>query len=192
MYIGGYNRAVVHHLVYEVVDNSIDEALAGYAKHIEVNLRRRQLRWSPMTAGAFRSAFTDGSIPTVEVVSPRSARAGKFEHNGRIGLQNLRRPARRGGERGQFRQRMDGDRGLPEGKLYQMAFERGIKSKSLTVIGEAAKVGHQGFVQARFDALPDTNFNHEHAGTRLRELAFLNAGVEIALRRRADVEARNF
>ena len=180
MYIGGYNARGLHHLVYEIVDNSIDEALAGFAKHVHVKIN----------ADGSCTVIDDGrgipvgihpteGIPTVEVVFSTLGAGGKFEHTEGSAYKTS------GGLHGVGASvvnfvsewmEIEISRG---GKVYHMQYERGIKSKDLKVIGQSTRSGSQVTFKPDTTLFPDVNFIHETLGTRLRELAFLNAGVEI-------------
>src|SRR5688500_4096673 len=82
MYIGGYNPRGLHHLVYEIVDNSIDEALAGYAKHVEVRINPDgSCTCTDDGRGIPVGIHPTEGIPTVEVVFATLGAGGKFEHN---------------------------------------------------------------------------------------------------------------
>jgi DNA gyrase subunit B len=180
MYIGGYNARGLHHLVYEIVDNSIDEALAGFAKHVHVKIN----------ADGSCTVIDDGrgipvgihpteGIPTVEVVFSTLGAGGKFEHTADSAYKTS------GGLHGVGASvvnfvsewmEIEISRG---GKVYHMQYERGIKSQDLKVIGESKRTGSQVTFKPDPTLFPDVNFVHETLATRLRELAFLNAGVEI-------------
>src|SRR2546423_5098828 len=82
MYIGGYNLRGLHHLVYEIVDNSIDEALAGFAKHIEVHINLDgSCTVTDDGRGIPVGIHPDKGIPTVELVLNSLGSGGKFEHD---------------------------------------------------------------------------------------------------------------
>src|ERR1043165_9424377 len=82
MYIGGYNPRGLHHLVYEIVDNSIDEALAGYAKHIEVRINPDgSCTVVDGGRGVPVGIHPTEKSPTVEVVFATLGAGGKFEHD---------------------------------------------------------------------------------------------------------------
>src|SRR5690349_20796744 len=81
MYIGGYNPRGLHHLVYEIVDNSIDEALAGYAKHVEVHIEPDgSCTVSDDGRGIPVDTHPDTGKPAGEMVFDSLATGGKFEH----------------------------------------------------------------------------------------------------------------
>ncbi|MBC7783372.1 MAG: DNA gyrase subunit B [Burkholderiales bacterium] len=181
MYIGGYNTRGLHHLVYEVVDNSIDEALAGYAKHIEVKI----------DADGSCSVTDDGRgipvgihpterIPTVEVVFATLGAGGKFEHNEQSAYKTSGGLHGVGASVVNFVSEWMEIEVARDGQVHHMKFERGIKTKSLEVIGKAEKTGTKVSFKPDSTLFPETDFVHETLATRLRELAFLNAGVEIA------------
>jgi DNA gyrase subunit B len=180
MYIGGYNPRGLHHLVYEIVDNSIDEALAGYSKSIFVKIN----------ADGSCTVIDDGrgipvgihpteGIPTVEVVFATLGAGGKFEHNDDSAYKTS------GGLHGvgasvvnfvsEWMQ-IDVSR---DGAIHHMEFARGIKSQDLKVVGKTNKTGTKVSFKPDPTLFPDVNFVHETLLNRLRELAFLNAGVEI-------------
>ena len=181
MYIGGYNARGLHHLVYEVVDNSIDEALAGYAKHIEVKIiADGSCVVTDDGRGIPVGIHPTEGVPTVEVVFATLGAGGKFEHNEESAYKTSGGLHGVGASVVNFVSEWMEIEVAREGKLYQMAFAQGIKSKDLTVIGAAEKSGTKVTFKPDATLFPDTNFVHETLLTRLRELAFLNAGVEIA------------
>ncbi|MGC4031173.1 MAG: DNA gyrase subunit B [Tepidisphaeraceae bacterium] len=181
MYIGGYNARGLHHLVYEVVDNSIDEALAGHAHHIEVKI----------TADGSCVVTDDGrgipvgihpteKVPTVEVVFATLGAGGKFEHGEESAYKTSGGLHGVGASVVNFVSEWMEIEVAREGQLHKMSFERGIKKESLKVIGKAEKTGTKVSFKPDATLFPDVNFVHDTLATRLRELAFLNAGVEIA------------
>ena len=179
MYIGGYNTRGLHHLVYEIVDNSIDEALAGFSKMIFVKIN----------ADGSCTVIDDGrgipvgihpqmKIPTVEVVFSTLAAGGKFEHD----LDSAYKTS--GGLHGvgasvvNFVSEWKEIEVSREGAVHAMSYARGIKNTSLKIIGKTNKTGTKVTFKPDPTLFPDVNFIHETLANRLRELAFLNAGVE--------------
>src|SRR5438045_5524128 len=180
MYIGGYNPRGLHHLVYEIVDNSIDEALAGYAKHIEVRIN----------PDGSCTVIDDGrgipvgihpteGIPTVEVVFATLGAGGKFEHNEGSAYKTSGGLHGVGASVVNFVSEWMEIEVSRDSQVHQMEFERGVKSSDLKVIGKSGKSGTKVSFKPDPTLFPDVNFVHETLLNRLRELAFLNAGVEI-------------
>jgi DNA gyrase subunit B len=181
MYIGGYNPRGLHHLVYEIVDNSIDEALAGYCKSILVKIN----------ADGSCTVVDDGrgipvgihpteGIPTVEVVFATLGAGGKFEHNDDSAYKTSGGLHGVGASVVNFVSEWMEISVSRDGAVHQMEFQRGIKSSDLKPIGKSNKTGTKVSFKPDSTLFPDINFNHETLLNRLRELAFLNAGVEIA------------
>jgi DNA gyrase subunit B len=181
MYIGGYNPRGLHHLVYEIVDNSIDEALAGFCKSILVKIN----------ADGSCTVVDDGrgipvgvhptqGIPTVEVVFSTLGAGGKFEHNETSAYKTSGGLHGVGASVVNFVSEWMEIEVSREGQVHHMDFQRGVKSSNLRVIGKTNKTGTKVTFKPDPTLFPDVNFLHETLMTRLRELAFLNAGVEIA------------
>ncbi len=184
MYIGPTNARGLHHLVYEILDNSIDEALAGHCNSILVMIN----------ADGSVSVVDDGrgipvgihpteKIPTVEVVFATLGAGGKFDHKDGSaygtsgGLHGV------GASVVNFLSEWLEVEVSRDGRVHHMEFERGFKSSDLKVIGSRAKTGTKvTFKPDReiFD-FPDNEFKYEMLASRLRELAFLNEGLQIAL-----------
>src|SRR5215472_7101953 len=180
MYIGGYNARGLHHLVYEIVDNSIDEALAGFCKSILVKIN----------ADGSCTVVDDGrgipvgihpteGIPTVEVVFATLGAGGKFEHNDESAYKTSGGLHGVGASVVNFVSEWMEISVSREGAVHHMEFQRGVKSSDLKPVGKTNKTGTKVSFKPDATLFPDINFNHETLLNRLRELAFLNAGVEI-------------
>ena len=180
MYIGTTSVKGLHHLISEIVDNSIDEALAGYCKHIKITLQ----------ADGSCSVEDDGrgvpagihpkvAKPTLEVIYTILHAGGKFGGGGyRIagGLHGVGASVVNAlSSRVELYNHRDG-------KEYYIAFERGKVVDEFREVGDCATHG----LSVRFwpdDTIFETvEFDYEMVKTRLREQAFLNAGISITLR----------
>ncbi len=179
MYIGGTDERALHHCISEVLDNSIDEHLAGYGKKIEVRVHvdgsisiRDEGRGIPVDTGKGET------MPAVEMVLTRLHSGGKYGQGGYIFS---------GGTHGVgakcvnavsewFEVEVSRD-----GKVYHMGFERGKTVKKLDVIGKSKSTGTLITFKPDFEIFKETiEFKKELIVGRLRELAFLNPGLEIA------------
>jgi DNA gyrase subunit B len=191
MYIGGTGINALHHLVYEVVDNSIDEAMAGHAKTITVTIQ----------ADGSCSVTDDGrGIPVGPIKDENPAL------NGKPAVEIVMTILHSGGKFGEADSAYKVSGGLHgvgvscvnalseyleaeiyrEGKIYAIEFERGRVHQPLTVIGDvpegsARRTGTKVTFSPDPQIFPDTTFNYETLATRLRELAYLNPGVAIRL-----------
>ncbi len=184
MYIGGYNPRGLHHLVYEIVDNSIDEALAGFCKSILVKIN----------ADGSCTVVDDGrgipvgihpteNIPTVEVVFSTLGAGGKFDHTDGSAYKTSGGLHGVGASVVNFVSEWMEIEVSRDGAVHHMEYQRGIKSSDLAVIGKSSKTGTKVTFKPDPTLFTKENggvaFNHETLANRLRELAFLNAGVEI-------------
>jgi len=182
MYIGDTTPRGLHHLVYEIVDNSIDEASAGFCRSILVKIN----------PDGSCSVVDDGrgipvgvhpkqGIPTVEVVFAVLHAGGKFEHNATSAYKVS------GGLHGVGASVVNAlSEWLEvevsrEGKVHHMEFERGKKASDLKVIGARAKTGTKVTFKPDKDIFPDTDFRYEVLASRLRELAYLNENLQIII-----------
>ncbi|MGX8710599.1 DNA topoisomerase (ATP-hydrolyzing) subunit B [Clostridium sp. KNHs216] len=180
MYIGSTGPRGLHHLVYEIVDNAIDEALAGFCDRIEVKI----------LPGDIISVLDNGrgipvgiqhqmGIPAVTVVFTELHAGGKFGGGGYKvagGLHGV------GASVVNALSEWLEVEVYNEGKIYYQRFERGKTITQLEVRGETDKTGT--FVTFKPDAeifRETTVYDYETLQTRLREQAFLNAGIHIAL-----------
>jgi DNA gyrase subunit B len=180
MYIGNTAERGLHQLVYEAVDNAVDEALAGYASKITVILGKDgSCSVEDNGRGIPIDMHAEEQMPAVEVVMTMLHAGGKFGNGGYkvsgglhgVGISVVNALS----ERMLTRVKRDG-------KVYEIRFERGITTHKLKVVGRAEGSGtYQWF-------LPDTtmfetsDFHWDILQKRLRELAFLNRGLSITLR----------
>lgn len=179
MYIGDTGTGGLHHLVYEVVDNSVDEAMAGHCNSIVVSIDadgscavNDDGRGIPVDTHA-----TEGKS-ALEVVMTTLHAGGKFDHDsykvsgGLHGVGVSVVNALSEWLEVEVRQ---------NGKTYGMRFERGITVMPLEEIGTSRKTGTRVAFMPDGDIFPDTDFKYDTLSNRLRELAYLNKGLEIQI-----------
>jgi DNA gyrase subunit B len=184
MYIGGYNPRGLHHLVYEIVDNSIDEALAGHAKHVEVRINPDDsCTVTDDGRGIPVDTHPDTGLPAVEMVFSSLATGGKFEHDADSAYKTSGGLHGVGASVVNFVSEWLEVEVSRNNKIHHMEFERGRKSGDLKVIGKTNRTGTK--VSFKPDPTLFTadkggvSFVHSTLAQRLRELAYLNSGVEI-------------
>ncbi len=182
MYIGDTTPRGLHHLIWEIVDNSIDEAMAGFCKSILIKIN----------ADGSCSVVDDGrgipvgihpteKVPTVEVVFAKLGAGGKFEHTEGSAYRTT------GGLHGVGASVVNAlSEWLEvevsrEGQVYHMEFERGRKSADLKVIGTRSKTGTKVTFKPDNKIFPDIEFKYELVQKRARELAYLNEGLQIII-----------
>ena len=179
MYIGSTSSSGLHHLVYEIVDNAIDEALAGFCTDIEVTIEK-------------------GDIIRVED-NGRGIPVDIQEQTGKSALEVVFTVLHAGGKFGGGGYKVSG--GLhgvgasvvnalsewlvvevhKDGKIYQMRFARGAITQEITVIGETDRRGTTVRFKPDPEMFDDTVYSYDILHTRMQEQAFLNAGVSIML-----------
>src|SRR5687767_3851066 len=181
MYIGGYNARGLHHLVYEIVDNSIDEALAGFCKLITVKINNDgSCSVEDDGRGIPVGVHPKAGIPTLELVFASLKTGGKFDHNENSAYKTSGGLHGVGASVVNFVSEWLEVEVYRDGKVHHMSFERGIKSEDLNVPAKTTKRGTKVTFRPDPTLFPDINFSHEILAARIRELAFLNAGVAIA------------
>ena len=181
MYIGDTTQRGLHHLVYEVVDNSIDECMAGYASNIDIVVHADNSvsvvddgRGIPVDIHK-----TEGK-PAVEVVLTKLHAGGKFDHRvykvagglHGVGVSVVNALS----EWLEVEVRRDG-------KIYHQEYEKGRTASKLKVIGTAKKTGTRVTFKADQEIFGDKiNYSFDTLSNRLRELAFLNKDIKITLK----------
>ena len=179
MYIGSTSERGLHHLVYEVVDNSIDEALAGYCSKVEVTIHKDNSITVVDNGRGIPVDMHESGKPAVEVVLTVLHAGGKFGGNGYkvsgglhgVGVSVVNALSKY--------MKVEVRRA---GKIHEIEFERGNTTKPLTVVGESETTGTKVSFLPDDEIFTDTVYKYEILRHRLRELAFLNQGITIILR----------
>lgn len=179
MYIGSTSISGLHHLVYEIVDNSIDEALAGYCTHVQVSIE----------PGDIICVKDNGRGIPVDIQ----------EQTGKSALEVVFTVLHAGGKFGNGGYKVSGGlhgvgasvvNALSEwlevhvhrdGKVYEMRFSRGNITEEITVIGETDYTGTTVRFKPDPEMFDETVYNYETLHTRMRQQAFLNAGLKITI-----------
>ena len=189
MYIGSTGERGLHHLVYEIVDNSIDEALAGYCSSIEIAINGdNSITVTDNGRGMPVDMHEKMKKPAVEVIHTVLHAGGKFGSGGyKVS----------GGLHGVGASVVNA---LSEwfvvevkrnGKIYRQRYERGKTVTELQVTGKTKETGTKSIFMPDAEIFNEVNFEYKTLRHRLREMAFLNKGIEIVLEdKRAEKEIK--
>ena len=179
MYIGSTSSSGLHHLVYEIVDNSIDEALAGFCSHIEVVIEPgNSIRVTDNGRGIPVDIQEQTGKPALEVVYTVLHAGGKFGGGGyKVS----------GGLHGVGASVVNAlsdwleVRVFKNGFIYEMKFSRGHITQEMKTVGKTDRQGTQVRFHPDPEMFDDTEYHYDVLFKRMREQAFLNAGLAITM-----------
>ena len=179
MYIGSTGPRGLHHLVYEIVDNAIDEALAGYCTHIETEILEGDvIRVTDNGRGIPVGIHPKMGIPAVTVVYTILHAGGKFGGEGYKvsgGLHGVGASVVNALSEWLIVEVKNGEH------IYQQKFARGVAQGDLTIIGDTDETGTRVTFKPDGEIFEELVYDYETLHTRLREQAFLNAGVRMTI-----------
>ncbi|MEI0603716.1 DNA topoisomerase (ATP-hydrolyzing) subunit B [Brachyspira alvinipulli] len=192
MYIGSTGAQGLHHLVYEVVDNSIDEAMAGYCKNITVTIKKGNIiQVEDDGRGIPVDMHPKLKISALEVVMTKLHAGGKFDnetykvsgglHGVGVSVVNALST--------ELIAEVNKD-----GKLYRQIYHRGVPEEPVKEVGTSKKTGTTVTFKADDEIFETTVYDYKILANRLRELAFLNRGIRITLidERESEVVSNEF
>ena len=179
MYIGSTGPRGLHHLVYEIVDNAIDEALAGYCTHIETEILEGDvIRVTDNGRGIPVGIHPKMGIPAVTVVYTILHAGGKFGGEGYKvsgGLHGVGASVVNALSEWLTVEVKNGEH------IYRQKFARGVAEGGLQIIGDTDETGTRVTFKPDGEIFEELVFDYETLHTRLREQAFLNAGVRMTI-----------
>ncbi len=187
MYIGSTSERGLHHLVYEIVDNAVDEALAGYCNEINVEiLEDNSIMVKDNGRGIPLGIHPKMGIPAVEVVYTILHAGGKFGGEGYKvsgGLHGVGASVVNALSEHVTVQSCNGD------GIYEISFERGKVVEKLHKVAEGKKRGTRVVFKPDAEIFETTVYSMETLSQRLREMAFLNKGLKITIQDKRDAES---
>jgi DNA gyrase subunit B len=179
MYIGDVTLRGLHHLVYEIVDNSIDEAMAGYCDTIEVTISEGEIiTVKDNGRGIPVDVHKETKKSALEVIMTVLHAGGKFDKNTYKvsgGLHGV------GASVVNALSEWCRVEVMRDGQIYLQEYERGVPKGPVTVIGKTKKTGTVTSFKADEQIFRKVKYNFETLASRLRDLAFLNKGLKIIL-----------
>ncbi len=179
MYIGTTGPDGLHHLVYEVVDNSVDEALAGYCTAVTVTIEKGNvIRVEDNGRGIPVDLHPTEKVSALEIVMTKLNAGGKFDKNSYKvsgGLHGV------GVSVVNALSEWCEVQVMRDGKIYFQRYLRGTPDKPVAVVGKSDKRGTITRFKADKQIFKEINYSFDVLSNRLRELAFLNKGVEISI-----------
>ena len=179
MYIGSTSSSGLHHLVYEIVDNSIDEALAGYCKHITVTINPgNSITVTDDGRGIPVDIQPQTGKPALEVVFTVLHAGGKFGGGGYKvsgGLHGV------GASVVNALSESLQVRVYKNGKIHEMKFARGHITQEMRIVGDTDKTGTEVTFQPDPEMFDEVIYSYDILHERMREEAFLNAGLSITI-----------
>jgi len=179
MYIGSTSASGLHHLVYEIVDNSIDEALAGYCRHISVTINPgNSITVTDDGRGIPVDIQPQTGKPALEVVFTVLHAGGKFGGGGYKvsgGLHGV------GASVVNALSQWLRARVYKNGNIYEMKFARGAITQEMTIVGKSDRTGTEVTFQPDPEMFDTLIYDYEILHERMREEAFLNAGLSITI-----------
>ena len=179
MYIGSTSTSGLHHLVYEIVDNSIDEALAGYCKNISVTINKgNSITVTDDGRGIPVDIQPQTGKPALEVVFTVLHAGGKFGGGGYKvsgGLHGV------GASVVNALSESLTARVHKNGNIYEMKFSRGHITQEMKIVGKTDKTGTEVTFQPDPEMFDTVEYDYETLHQRMREEAFLNAGLSITI-----------
>ena len=179
MYIGNVDSEGLHHLVYEIVDNSIDEAMAGYCNSINIIVHTdNSITVKDNGRGIPVGIHKTEKIPAVEVVMTKLHAGGKFDNDSYkvsgglhgVGISVVNALS----EKLELKI-------YSNGNIYYQTYEKGNKASELKIIGETKKTGTTIHFVPDMEIFNTDNFSYEILVRRIRELAFLNKELKIKI-----------
>lgn len=190
MYIGNVDLEGLHHLVYEVVDNSIDEAMAGHCDTIHVTVHTdMRVSVEDNGRGIPVEMHETEKVPACEVVMTKLHAGGKFDkdsykvsgglHGVGISVVNALSSSL---EMQVYK----------KGNIYHQTYSRGHKQTDLAIIGKTDKTGTKITFHPDFEVMNENEFIFSTLSRRMRELAFLNKGVRIIIEDERSADKENF
>ena len=190
MYIGGTGQDGLHHLIYELVDNSVDEAISGFCTEIQVILHiDGSVTVSDNGRGIPVDLHRDRKVSAAEVVLTVLHAGGKFDqdtyqvsaglHGVGVSVVNA------------LSETLDLEI-KREGQVYQQKYQRGKPMSTLDVVGKTDTTGTRIVIMPDSEIFADRNFSFDVLSNRLRELSFLNKGLKIHIHDEHDGRSHDF